>query len=270
MIKIENLYYEYFPQKVILQNINLEINKGELISIIGANGSGKSTLARVINSLLKKKSGSVFIDNFDIENNESVFKMRGKIGMVFQNPDNQFVCSIVEEDVAFGPENLNLSTEQIQERIETSLKIAGMYDYKEFLLQMLSGGQKQKIAIAGILAMNSDYIIFDESTSMIDNKDELIEKIIELNKIYNKTVIFITHDIQEAVKFNRLIVMDNGKIIIDDETKNILLHEKKLIELGLQIPFALSMQKKICEYGFELKKTSLLDELAQIILSQYQ
>ena len=267
MIEIKNLNYSK-ANKHILKNINLNISKGESISIIGANGAGKSTLARILNCLLKKSSGSFFIDGFDSDNEKNIFYIRQKIGMIFQNPDNQFVASTVSEDIAFGPENLNLTNTEIQKRVEASLEISNMNNYKNFLLQMLSGGQKQKTAIAGVLAMNPEYIIFDESTSMIDNKEELLQKIFELNKVHNKSIIFITHDIEEAMKFDRLIIMDSGQIIIDDKTENILQYENKLVELGLDVPFAIKMRNKICEYGIDIEKTFSINKLSQTLSNQ--
>ncbi len=264
MIEIQNLNCTC-GNKNILSDVNLKINRKELICIIGANGAGKSTLAKILTCLLKKSSGKIFIDGLDYDNEKNIFDIHQKIGMVFQNPDNQFVSSIVNEDVAFGPENLNLDRSQIQTRIDSALKITQMDSCKDFLIQMLSGGQKQKVASAGTLAINPQYIIFDESTSMIDDKDDLIEKIIQLNKKHGKSIIFITHDIEEAMKFDRLIVMDKGKIIIDDQTKNILQYENKIVDLGLDIPFAIKMRNKICQYGIDLEKAFEIDELAKLL-----
>ena len=208
MIKIKNLYfaYGYDEQKNILDEINLEIKQGELIAFMGANGSGKSTFARLLNYLLKKKSGVIITDDLNYDDENNIYKIRSKIGMVFQNPDNQIISDIICEDIAFGPENLNLDENEINQRVENALKMVDMFEYKSSLVSNLSGGQKQKIAIAGILAMNPDYIIFDESTSMINDKQEILEQIFDLNRKYQKTIIFITHDIEEAIKFNRLII----------------------------------------------------------------
>lgn len=264
MIEIKNVCFGYFSDQNILHDINLKIDSGEFICVMGSNGSGKSTLARIMNCLVKKKSGIIVADGLNYDDMKNVYAIRSKIGMVFQNPDNQFVSSVIEEDIAFGPENLNLGREEIKLRVEQSLKIVGMAEYKNFSLNMLSGGQKQKIAVAGVLAMNPDYIIFDESTSMIDDKEELMEKIIELNKIHGKTIIFITHDIEEAMKSDRLIILESGKIIFDDEPENIFYGVKKEIS-NFDIPFTIKFINEISKYGIDLEKTLSLEKLADDI-----
>ena len=272
MIKIKNLYfaYGYDEQKNILDEINLEIKQGELIAFMGANGSGKSTLARLLNYLLKKKSGVIITDDLNYDDENNIYKIRSKVGMVFQNPDNQIVSDIICEDIAFGPENLNLDENEINQRVENALKMVDMFEYKNSLVSNLSGGQKQKIAIAGILAMNPDYIIFDESTSMINDKQEILEQIFDLNRKYQKTIIFITHDIEEAIKFNRLIILDKSKIIFDDTPENIFCAEKKqikdfILKSNLDLPFTIKFINKIKKYGINLENTLDINILAEFI-----
>ena len=272
MIKIKNLYfaYGYDEQKNILDEINLEIKQGELIAFMGANGSGKSTLARLLNYLLKKKSGVIITDDLNYDDENNIYKIRSKVGMVFQNPDNQIVSDIICEDIAFGPENLNLDENEINQRVENALKMVDMFEYKSSLVSNLSGGQKQKIAIAGILAMNPDYIIFDESTSMINDKQEILEQIFDLNRKYQKTIIFITHDIEEAIRFNRLIILDKSKIIFDDTPENIFCAKKKqtkdlILKSNLDLPFTIKFINEIKKHGINLENTLDINLLAEFI-----
>ena len=272
MIKIKNLYfaYGYDEQRNILDDINLEIKQGELIAFMGANGSGKSTLARLLNYLLKKKSGVIITDDLNYDDENNIYKIRSKIGMVFQNPDNQIISDIICEDIAFGPENLNLDENEINQRVENALKMVDMFEYKDMFVSNLSGGQKQKIAIAGILAMNPDYIIFDESTSMINDKQEILEQIFDLNRKYQKTIIFITHDIEEAIRFNRLIILDKSKIIFDDTPENIFCAKKKqtkdlILKSNLDLPFTIKFINKIKKYGINLENTLDINILAEFI-----
>ena len=272
MIKIKNLYfaYGYDEQRNILDDINLEIKQGELIAFMGANGSGKSTLARLLNYLLKKKSGVIITDDLNYDDENNIYKIRSKIGMVFQNPDNQIISDIICEDIAFGPENLNLDENEINQRVENALKMVDMFEYKDMFVSNLSGGQKQKIAIAGILAMNPDYIIFDESTSMINDKQEILEQIFDLNRKYQKTIIFITHDIEEAIRFNRLIILDKSKIIFDDTPENIFCAKKKqtkdlILKSNLDLPFTIKFINEIKKHDINLKNTLDINILAEFI-----
>ena len=272
MIKIKNLYfaYGYDEQRNILDDINLEIKQGELIAFMGANGSGKSTLARLLNYLLKEKSGVIITDDLNYDDENNIYKIRSKIGMVFQNPDNQIISDIICEDIAFGPENLNLDENEINQRVENALKMVDMFEYKDMFVSNLSGGQKQKIAIAGILAMNPDYIIFDESTSMINDKQEILEQIFDLNRKYQKTIIFITHDIEEAIRFNRLIILDKSKIIFDDTPENIFCAKKKqtkdlILKSNLDLPFTIKFINEIKKHDINLKNTLDINILAEFI-----
>lgn len=261
MIDIKNMYFDY-ADKNILHDINLHIKNGELIAIMGVNGSGKSTLAQLLNCLLKKKSGVIITDNLNYDDEKNIFKIRAKIGMVFQNPDNQIVSSIVDEEIAFGPQNLNLN--DIEIRVENALKIVGMEQYKNSSIDMLSGGQKQKIAVASILAINPDYIIFDESTSMIDSKDEFLNEVIKLNKNYGKTILFITHDVEETTKFDRIIVLSKGKIIFDDTPQNIFCSENTTM---YDFPFTIKFINELKKYGIEIEKTLSLQKLADTLVN---
>ena len=272
MIKIKNLYFTYGcdEQRNILDDINLEIKQGELIAFMGANGSGKSTLARLLNYLLKKKSGVIITDDLNYDDENNIYKIRSKIGMVFQNPDNQIISDIICEDIAFGPENLNLDENEINQRVENALKMVDMFEYKDMFVSNLSGGQKQKIAIAGILAMNPDYIIFDESTSMINDKQEILEQIFDLNHKYQKTIIFITHDIEEAIKFNRLIILDKSKIIFDDTPENIFCAKKKqtkdlILKSNLDLPFTIKFINEIKKHDINLENTLDINLLVEFI-----
>lgn len=275
MINIKNLCFDYGEdfKKNVLDNINLEIKPGELIAVMGSNGSGKSTFARLLNYLLEKKSGIIITDDLDYDNHENIYKIRSKVGMVFQNPDNQIVSDIICEDVAFGPENLNLTEKEINTRVEDALKMVDMLEYKNTLVSDLSGGQKQKIAIAGILAMNPDYIIFDESTSMISNKSEILKQIFDLNKIYHKTIIFITHDIEEAIKFDRIIILDKSKIICDDTPENIFCAENKhtqnlILKANLDLPFSIKFINDLKKFDIEIKNTLDINKLSDLIIEK--
>lgn len=275
MINIKNLCFDYDQdsKQNILDNINLEIKSGELIAVMGSNGSGKSTFARLLNYLLEKKSGIIITDNLDYDDHKNIYKIRTKVGMVFQNPDNQIVSDIICEDVAFGPENLNLSEKEINTRVEDALKMVDMLEYKNTLVSDLSGGQKQKIAIAGILAMNPDYVIFDESTSMISNKSEILKQIFDLNKIYHKTIIFITHDIEEAIRFDRIIILDKSKIICDDTPENIFYNANKqtqdlILEANLDLPFSIKFINELQKFEIEIKNTLDIDKLSDLIIEE--
>ncbi len=215
MIKFKDVSFSYGENKVI-KKINIEINRGEFICVIGQNGSGKSTFAKLTNALLVPEEGSVEIDGISSFDEKNRFKIRQKVGMVFQNPDNQIVASIVEDDIAFGPENIRLPREEIIKRVDDSLKIVGLQDKRKMPTYSLSGGQKQKLAVAGVLALGSDAIVLDESTSMLDPKGrkDLISLMLELNK-KGKTIILITHHMEEALSADRIICFENGEIVVD-------------------------------------------------------
>lgn len=257
MIEISQLYFKYenddkHNEKMVIDGINLTINKGEFVVVLGSNGSGKSTLAKHMNALLIPYKGKVMVDSLDTSNIENVWKIRNKTGMVFQNPDNQIVATIVEEDVAFGPENLGVESSEIRQRVEDSLSKVHMLEYKKHAPYLLSGGQKQRVAIAGILAMRPSCIVFDEPTAMLDplGRKEVISTIKKLNSEYGITVVLITHFMEESVDADRIIVMNNGKVINEGKPKQIFKDVIGMKDAGLDVP-------QVTELAFELKKCGI-------------
>lgn len=243
IISCDNLSFCYDKevcdeQTKAVKNVSLEIEKGSFVAILGRNGSGKSTLSKLMNGVLIPDSGKVTIEGLTTEREEDLPLIRRKVGMVFQNPDNQLVSSLVEEDVAFGPENLGLSPEEIRERVDEALKTVGMTAFANHSPHKLSGGQKQRVAIAGVLAMKPDVILFDESTAMLDpqGRREIMETILRLNKEGNMTIVLITHHMNEAVLADRVIVMDSGSIIRDGTPDEIFSDVPLLHESGLDAP----------------------------------
>ena len=237
IIEVENLTYEYEDFK--LGPIDLMIKPDEWVSIIGPNGSGKSTFIRLLDGLLESKTGSISIDG-QIVNEENIWHIRSNIGMVFQNPDNQFVGANVEDDVAFGLENRNISHSEMVSEVNQALKMVGMDKFKKHEPSKLSGGQKQRVAIAGVLAIHPKIVILDEATSMLDpeGRRNLLKLIHELKEECHFTVIAITHDVDEVVDADRVVVMNKGKILMDDTPSNIFNNPNELIEIGLELPFA--------------------------------
>lgn len=256
-IEIKDLSFSY-DNKLVLDNISLNIEKGEYVCILGRNGSGKSTLARIINGLLKPSKGSVLVNGKDNELNRYV-------GMVFQNPDNQFVSSLVKEDVAFYPENLGL--DNIENRVINALKMVDMEDYLNKSTHLLSGGQKQRIAIAGVLSGDSEIIIFDEVTSMLDplGKENVLNIMKKLHE-NGKTIISITHDVYEANLCDRLIILNNGKIVRDDVPSFILNNEKLLNENGIEAPYYVRLYNDLLKKGIKLDHCPINeDELVEVL-----
>jgi len=243
-IVFNNVSYTYTEQPELgkthfaVRNINLTIEKGSSVVILGHNGSGKSTLAKLMNGVLIPTDGKVTVNGMDTSDEERIFDIRRAVGMVFQNPDNQIVATVVEEDVAFGPENLGIPTSEIRERVDYALDAVGMSDFKIHAPHQLSGGQKQRVAIAGIIAMKPEYIILDESTAMLDpyGRRDILETTEKLNKNENITTVLITHYMEEAITADRVIVMNDGVIIMDDTPKNIFSRVDKLKEIGLDVP----------------------------------
>lgn len=273
MVKTENLIYEYRSlidediQKAV-NNINIEVKTGEFLVILGHNGSGKSTLAKLMNGLLMPASGNVKVMGMDTQDEKQIWNIREKAGMVFQNPDNQIVATIVEEDVAFGPENLGIPADEIKRRVDQSLKIVEMTQYKKHAPHLLSGGQKQRVAIAGILAMNPDCIIFDEPTAMLDptGRIEVMNTIKRLNKEENKTIVLITHYMDEAVEADRILVMEQGEIVMEGTPKEIFRQVDRIKELGLDVPQVTELVYELRKEGFDLKDDILsVEELVELI-----
>lgn len=261
MIKARNLSFEYIRRDEegnvesvnrAIDNINLEINKGDFIAILGANGSGKSTFAKHINAILYPTEGTLWVNGMNTAEDENLWKIRQNAGMVFQNPDNQIIATMVEEDVAFGPENLGVPTEQIWQRVEESLKAVGMLQFRNMSPNKLSGGQKQRVAIAGIMAMKPQCIILDEPTAMLDpnGRKEVISTIYELNKKENVTVILITHHMDEVTYADKVFVMEKGHVVMEGTPREIFSRVEEVKKYRLDVP-------QVTELAYELKKSGL-------------
>ncbi len=272
MVTFNDVVYKYSDHeedenvKIAIDGLNLQIKKGKFVAILGRNGSGKSTLAKHINVLLKPTHGVVYVDGMDTSNDELIWNIRNKAGMVFQNPDNQIVATIVEEDVAFGPENLGIDPKEIKIRVDDSLKKVHMENFKKHAPHMLSGGQKQRIAIAGVLAMRPDCIVFDEPTAMLDpvGRKDIIYIIKELNKNNNITIVLITHYMEEAAEADEIIVMDNGKKIKSGTPKEVFEDVEMMKKIGLDVPKATEIAYELKKYNIDLPKDILsIDELVK-------
>ena len=276
-IEFQNVTFGYADdvenQKIeenVIENMNLKIEKGDFVAILGHNGCGKSTLAKLCNAIVVPQSGKVLIDGIDTADEEKLYDIRRKVGMVFQNPDNQIVATIVEDDVAFGPENLGVDPKEIRVRVDEALKSVGMYDFRHFEPHKLSGGQKQRVAIAGIIAMKPQCIVFDEPTAMLDprGRKEVMKTAKMLNEEYGITVILITHYMDEAVKAKRVIVMDEGRIILDGTPKEVFVNVDTLKKAKLDVPEATELTHLLIKDGINLNKDILdIDELADAIVS---
>lgn len=272
IIDIKNLRYEYLSddnkKSIGLDGISFSVNKGELISILGHNGSGKSTLAKLLNAQFVPTDGEIEIFGINTKDEEKIWDIRQKCAMVFQNPDNQLVATVVEEDVAFGPENLGIDPVEIRQRVDEALEIVEMGDYKKHSPHMLSGGQKQRIAIAGVLSMKPEVIIFDESTAMLDpiGRKDIIDTILKLNKEENKTILYITHYMEEAVLADRVIVLNDGKIEFDDSPKKVFSNVERLRELGLSVPQVTELSYLLKNEGIEISTDILTnDEMIEFL-----
>ena len=256
MIECKNVVFKYSTgeeiEKLAIDGLNLEVNEGEFLVVLGHNGSGKSTVAKHMNALLVPTEGTVIVNGLDTSDENNVWDIRATAGMVFQNPDNQLVATIVEEDVAFGPENLGVPPEEIRKRVYDALEKVGMSEYKRHAPHLLSGGQKQRIAIAGILAMQPKCIIFDEPTAMLDpsGRKEVMNNIKELNKKHGITVILITHYMDEAAEADRVVVMDKGKVIIEGIPRDVLSEVETMKKIGLDVP-------QVTEICYELQKAGV-------------
>ncbi len=269
MIKIENLSFSYpDADRKAVNNLNLQIENGEFVAILGHNGSGKSTLAKLINGLLSPTEGKILVSGMDTNEEKNIWKIREKAGMVFQNPDNQIVATIVEEDVAFGPENLGVDPKEIRKRVDKALELVEMTEYKTHGPHLLSGGQKQRIAIAGILAMQPDCIIFDEPTAMLDptGRKEVMHTINKLNKLENKTIVLITHFMDEAVQADRVIVMADGGVALEGCPRDVFSKVETIKKLGLDVPQVTELAYELKKEGFNIKDDILsIEELVNSI-----
>ena len=267
IIKVDNLIFEYTSDETTyraIDDFNLDIKKGEFVAIIGHNGSGKSTLSKNLNAILVPTSGDINIKGMNTKDEKYLWDIRQTAGMVFQNPDNQIVATIVEEDVAFGCENLGIPPQEIRLRVDEALKNVDMYDLRERQPHLLSGGQKQRVAIAGIIAMRPECIIFDEATAMLDpsGRQEVMNTIKRLNKEYNITGLHITHFMQEAVEADRVIVMEKGKLALEGTPREVFSNVTRLKEIGLDVPYMTELAHLLKEDGLDIRDNILtVDEM---------
>ena len=270
MIECKNVVFKYSTgeegiEKLAIDGLNLEVNKGEFLVILGHNGSGKSTVAKHMNALLVPTEGTVIVNGLDTtDENNNIWNIRSSAGMVFQNPDNQLVATIVEEDVAFGPENLGVQPQEIRKRVDEALEKVGMSEYKRHAPHLLSGGQKQRIAIAGILAMQPKCIIFDEPTAMLDpsGRKEVMNNIKDLNKKHGITVILITHYMDEAAQADRVVVMDKGKVIIEGIPRDVFSEVETMKKIGLDVPYMTELAISLKKEGLDISDDILtVDEM---------
>lgn len=265
VIDIKQLCFRYLDEETsqevpVLQGINMKVKKGEFLAVLGHNGSGKSTLAKHLNAILLPSSGEVNVMGIDTCDGDRLYDIRKKVGMVFQNPDNQMVANIVEEDVAFAPENLGVPREEIRRRVDDALEAVNMSQFKQHAPHMLSGGQKQRIAIAGVLAMEPDILVLDEPTAMLDpsGRKEIIETVKRLNRQKGMTVVLITHYMDEAVQADRVIVIDNGEIRMEGTPDSVFPQVEKLKGFGLDTPQATELVYLLNRDGFDID-TKVLD-----------
>lgn len=263
IIQAKDLVFEYYNYDdngqvkdtvTALNNISLEVKEGEFLVILGHNGSGKSTFAKHLNGILSPKEGTLVVTGIDATDKNNIWDIRKQVGMVFQNPDNQIVATIIEEDVAFGPENLGIKPEEIRERVDEALETVGMSEYKKGSPNQLSGGQKQRIAIAGVIAMKPRCIVFDESTAMLDpiGRRQVMKTMQKLNKEYGITIIHITHYMQEAILADRIIVMDKGQVILQGTPKEVFKEVKQIKDIGLDVPDTTYLVYLLNQEGFDL------------------
>lgn len=276
IIEAKELTFSYKSEgteRVVLDKLNLNIEKGSFTAIIGHNGSGKSTFAKHINAILLPQGGSITVCGIDTKDEKRLYELRKDAGMVFQNPDNQIVATIVEEDVAFGLENMGVEHQEMHRRVKDALIAVNMYEYRKRAPHLLSGGQKQRIAIAGILAMEPQCIILDEPTAMLDpaGRREVLDTIIELNRKKNITIVLITHYMEEAARSDRVVVLDEGKVRFDDAPCKVFEHEEELIAMGLDVPEACALSHRLRKMGIPLKEGILTaEECADEILRLYK
>lgn len=270
IISAENVDFHYSnefeenenaPVKQVLKGVSLDIKKGEFTAILGHNGSGKSTIAKHMNAILLPCGGKVYVDGIDTSDEERLFDIRQRVGMVFQNPDNQIVATIVEEDVAFALENLGVPPDEMRERVDDALKSVGMYEYREHSPHQLSGGQKQRVAIAGIIAMRPDCIVLDEPTAMLDphGRRSVLKTIRKLNHEFGITIVLITHYMDEAAQADRIVVMDNGEIIMDNVPKEVFSNVELMKKIGLDVPQVTELMYLLGQSGLPAD-THIIDE----------
>ena len=266
IIETRDLRFSYVTAEgvspIVLDGVDLEVTAGSFVAVLGHNGSGKSTLAKHMNAILLPTGGKVYVDGIDTADEARLLDIRRTVGMVFQNPDNQIVASVVEEDVAFAPENLGVPSEEIRRRVDDALKAVGMYEYREHAPHLLSGGQKQRIAIAGVLAMAPRCIVLDEPTAMLDpvGRREVMDTIKKLNRTAGVTVVLITHHMDEAAQADRLVVMSKGKVVADGTPKEVFSHVEALKSVGLTVPETVELCWTLRRDGLDLPLDALSDE----------
>lgn len=264
-IKFDNVSFAYeLEDDGIVRAVNdfsLEVPEGQFLAVLGHNGCGKSTVAKLINGILVPNKGKVTVKGMDTSDESKTVDIRRSVGMVFQNPDNQIVATIVEDDVAFGPENLGVEPSEIRKAVDNALKAVGMYEFRKREPHRLSGGQKQRVAIAGVIAMNTKCIVMDEPTAMLDpqGRKEVMDTVMKLNREFGITVILITHYMDEAVKADRVVVMDGGRIALDGTPKEVFRNVEKMKQLGLDVPQATELAYRLRKKGFKLPE-DILDE----------
>lgn len=270
MLQAENITFRYDDEnnQYALNGVSMNIKKGEFVAVLGANGCGKSTLAKHFNAILLPEKGKVTVEGMDTADEDHLYDIRQKVGMVFQNPDNQIVATVVEEDVAFALENLGVPTEEIRTRIDKAMEMAGIYKYREKAPHKLSGGQKQRVAIAGVIAMSPDCLILDEATAMLDpiGRDKVMHTIHVLNKQYGITVAAITHYMEEAAQADRVVVMSHGKIVMEGTPKEVFSQTEKLHNLNLDVPQAAELRDELVKAGLDLPEGVIdTEECAQVL-----
>ncbi len=263
LIEIEHLSHVYHAgeegEQTALDDLSLSIERGEFVAVLGSNGSGKSTLAKHLNALLLPTSGACRIDGIDTREEADVWRIRQKVGMVFQNPDNQLIAAVVEDDVAFGPENLGVSSAEIRRRVDEALKAVNMTEFRSYAPHLLSGGQKQRIAIAGTLAMQTEAIVFDEATAMLDpeGRAEILSIVQRLHEEQGITVVYITHFMEEAAAADRILVLDHGRLVMDAPPREVFRHARELRALGLEVPLAVELRDRLRAAGVALPEDLL-------------
>lgn len=268
IIEIKNLSFQYEgSSKKVLKNLNIDIKEGEFICVLGHNGSGKSTLAKLINAQYIPTEGDILVGNMNTKDDESLWNIREMCGMVFQNPDNQLVATIVEEDVAFGPENLGVPREELRKRVDECLELVGMSEYKRHSPALLSGGQKQRIAIAGILAMNPKCLLMDESTAMLDpqGRKDILDTVLKLREM-GKTIIHITHYMEECVHADRIIVINEGEVVLEGTPREVFSKVEKMKEIGLDVPEPTEISYLLNKSNINVRRDVLtVDELVEAL-----
>ena len=270
ILQAQNVRFRYDPEQptYAVDGVSVDIRRGEFVAVLGANGCGKSTLAKHFNAILLPEAGTVLVEGMDTRNEDHLYDVRQKVGMVFQNPDNQIVATIVEEDVAFAPENLGVPPEEIRRRVDEALKLVGMYEYRDHAPHLLSGGQKQRIAIAGVIAMRPRCIVLDEPTAMLDpqGRREVLETVMRLNRESGITVVLITHHMREAALAGRVIAMSDGGILADGTPKEVFRQVELLRSAGLNVPETTQLLYELNKSGLHLPLEALsVEECAEAL-----